>query len=160
MKGTALGAGYRDRKVGMGGATLHARTLGTSQSALSAMAAPPRRRIGLQVLLGILIFGVGGAATSDLATGDPGQNTLIEGLIAAILIFALIRVHQSRRQTYDDAAESYENTRVPLRLMRSLRKRKLFGMLLLAGFGAALVATLGLVAVHDEILKAPFERRD
>lgn len=47
-----------------------------------------------------------------------------------------------------------------LRLMRSLRKRKLLGMMLLVGFGAALVATLGLVTLHDEILKASFEQHD
>jgi undecaprenyl-diphosphatase len=44
--------------------------------------------------------------------------------------------------------------------MRSVRKRKLFGVLLLVGFGVALVATSGLVKLHDEILKASFERRD
>jgi undecaprenyl-diphosphatase len=44
--------------------------------------------------------------------------------------------------------------------MRSLRKRKLFGRLLLVGFGVALVTTSGLVKLHDEILKASFEQRD
>jgi len=44
--------------------------------------------------------------------------------------------------------------------MRSLRKRKLFGALLLVGFGVALVTTSGLVKLHDEILKASFEQRD
>src|SRR3984957_16335814 len=44
--------------------------------------------------------------------------------------------------------------------MRSLRKRKLFGWLLLVGFGAALITTAGLVKLHDEILKASFEQRD
>jgi membrane-associated phospholipid phosphatase len=44
--------------------------------------------------------------------------------------------------------------------MRSLRKRKLFGVLLLVGLGAALVTTFGLVELHDEILKASFEQRD
>jgi membrane-associated phospholipid phosphatase len=44
--------------------------------------------------------------------------------------------------------------------MRSLRKRKLFGVLLLVGFGVALVTTFGLVELHDEILKASFEQRD
>jgi len=47
-----------------------------------------------------------------------------------------------------------------LRLMRSIRKRKLLGALLLVGFGAALVATSGLVTLHDEILKASFEQGD
>jgi membrane-associated phospholipid phosphatase len=47
-----------------------------------------------------------------------------------------------------------------LRLMRSLRKRKLLGALLLVGFGAALVATSGLVKLHDEILKASFGQGD
>ena len=36
----------------------------------------------------------------------------------------------------------------------------MFGMLLLLGFGAALVATFGLVELHDEILKASFEQGD
>ena len=49
---------------------------------------------------------------------------------------------------------------ITLRLMHSLRKRKLFGVLLLVGFGAALVATFGLVELHDEILKASFEQND
>jgi undecaprenyl-diphosphatase len=44
--------------------------------------------------------------------------------------------------------------------MRSLRKRKLFGALLLVGFGVALVTTFGLVELHDEILKASFEQGD
>ena len=44
--------------------------------------------------------------------------------------------------------------------MRSLRKRKLFAVLLLVGFGVALVTTFGLVELHDEILKASFEQRD
>jgi undecaprenyl-diphosphatase len=44
--------------------------------------------------------------------------------------------------------------------MRSLRKRKLFGVLLLVGLGVALVTTSGLVELHDEILKASFEQRD
>jgi undecaprenyl-diphosphatase len=44
--------------------------------------------------------------------------------------------------------------------MRSLRKRKLFAALLLVGFAVALVTTAGLVKLHDEILKASFERRD
>jgi undecaprenyl-diphosphatase len=44
--------------------------------------------------------------------------------------------------------------------MRSLRKRKLFGALLLVGFGVALVTTFGLVKLHDEILKATFKQRD
>ena len=43
--------------------------------------------------------------------------------------------------------------------MRSLRKRKLLGVLLLVGFGAALVTTFGLVELHDEILKASFQQR-
>ncbi len=43
-----------------------------------------------------------------------------------------------------------------LRLMRSLRKWKLLGALLLVGFVAALVATSGLVEFHDEILEASF----
>ena len=47
-----------------------------------------------------------------------------------------------------------------MRLMRSLRKRKLLGALLLVGFGAALVATFGVVELHDEILKASFEQGD
>ena len=36
----------------------------------------------------------------------------------------------------------------------------MFGMLLLMGFGVALVTTSGLVKLHDEILKASFEQRD
>ena len=44
--------------------------------------------------------------------------------------------------------------------MRSVRKRKLFGVLLLVGLAVALVTTSGLVKLHDEILKASFERRD
>jgi undecaprenyl-diphosphatase len=44
--------------------------------------------------------------------------------------------------------------------MRSLQKRKLFGALLLVGFGVALVTTSGLVKLHDEILKGAFEQRD
>jgi undecaprenyl-diphosphatase len=44
--------------------------------------------------------------------------------------------------------------------MRSLRKRRLFGALLLVGFGVALVTTSGLVKLHEEILKVPFEQRD
>lgn len=44
--------------------------------------------------------------------------------------------------------------------MRSLRKRKLFGALLLVGFGVALVTTSGLMKLHEEILKATFEQRD
>jgi membrane-associated phospholipid phosphatase len=47
-----------------------------------------------------------------------------------------------------------------LRLMRSLRKRKLLGALLLVGFGTALVTTFGLVQLHDEILKTSSEQRD
>ena len=44
--------------------------------------------------------------------------------------------------------------------MRSLRKRKLFGALLVVGFGAALITTFGLVELHDEILKSSFEQGD
>ena len=44
--------------------------------------------------------------------------------------------------------------------MRSVRKRELFGALLLVGFAVALVTTYGLVELHDEILKARFEQRD
>lgn len=44
--------------------------------------------------------------------------------------------------------------------MRSLRKRKLFARLLLVSFGAALVATFGLVELHDEILKSTFAQHD
>src|ERR1700721_1998059 len=44
--------------------------------------------------------------------------------------------------------------------MRSLRKRKVLGALLLGGFGVALGTTFGLVKLHDEILKASFEQRD
>jgi undecaprenyl-diphosphatase len=44
--------------------------------------------------------------------------------------------------------------------MRSIRKRRLFGALLLVGFAVALVSTSGLVKLHDEILKASFEQRD
>ena len=40
--------------------------------------------------------------------------------------------------------------------MRSLRKWKLSGALLLVGFAAALVVTSGLVELHDEILEASF----
>lgn len=47
-----------------------------------------------------------------------------------------------------------------LRLIRSLRKRKLFRALLLVGFGVALVTSSGLVKLHDEILKASLEERD
>jgi undecaprenyl-diphosphatase len=44
--------------------------------------------------------------------------------------------------------------------MRSLRKWKLSGTLLLVGFGAALVVTVGLVKIHDEILEASFRYWD
>ena len=44
--------------------------------------------------------------------------------------------------------------------MRSLRKRKLFGALLLVAFGVVLITTSGLVKLHDEILKGSFEQRD
>lgn len=44
--------------------------------------------------------------------------------------------------------------------MRSLRKRKLFTVLLLVGFVVAVITTSGLVKLHDEILKASFEQRD
>ena len=47
-----------------------------------------------------------------------------------------------------------------LRLMRSLRKRKLFAALLLAGFLVTLVTTSGLVVLHDQILNASFQHRD
>lgn len=41
-----------------------------------------------------------------------------------------------------------------MRGMRFLRKRELFGALLLVGFATALVVTFGLVELHDEILEA------
>src|SRR6202142_2799387 len=44
--------------------------------------------------------------------------------------------------------------------MRSLRKRKLFAVLLLVGLAVALVTTAGLVKLHDQIFKASFEPRD
>ena len=44
--------------------------------------------------------------------------------------------------------------------MRSIRKRKLFGALLLASFLASLIATFGLVELHDEILKTSFQQGD
>jgi hypothetical protein len=112
IKGSALGAGFRGGQLGAGGAIFRGRTSGRSQTALSAMAAPPRKRTGLQVLLGILIFGIGGTAANDLVAGNAGQNTIIEGLITATLLFVVVRVHQSQRQDHDDASLSYENTRV------------------------------------------------
>jgi membrane-associated phospholipid phosphatase len=44
--------------------------------------------------------------------------------------------------------------------MRSLRKSKLLGALLLVGFVAALVVTFGLVELHDEILEASSQQLD
>ena len=46
------------------------------------------------------------------------------------------------------------------RLMRLLRKRKLFGVLLLVGLAVALVTTSGLVELHEEILEATSLQRD
>ena len=44
--------------------------------------------------------------------------------------------------------------------MRTLRKRKLFAVLLLVGFAVALATTSGLVLLHDEVLNTSFETRD
>ena len=44
--------------------------------------------------------------------------------------------------------------------MRSIRKRKLLGALLLVGFAVTLVTTFGLVELHDEILKSTFQQHD
>jgi hypothetical protein len=115
MKGTAIGAGWggvRNGRVSVGGATIRTRTLGTSQTALSAMAAPPRKRLGAKILLGTLILLFGLAVGVDLVAGSASPGTAIEGLITVILIIWLIRVSQSQEQDYDDATEIYENTRV------------------------------------------------
>src|ERR1700712_2545309 len=44
--------------------------------------------------------------------------------------------------------------------MRSLGKRKLFGVLLLVGLAVAIVTTAGLVELHDEILEASSQQVD
>jgi hypothetical protein len=112
IKGTAIGAGVRNGRVGVGGATFRARAFGTSQTALSAIAAPPRKRRSVKLLLGTLALLFGLAAASDVVAGNASQATVVEGFATVIFAFGLIRVNQSQEQDYDDAAELYDNTRV------------------------------------------------
>jgi undecaprenyl-diphosphatase len=65
-----------------------------------------------------------------------------------------------RRVWNTPSSEAAWQVRDTLRQMRSIRKRKLFAALLVVGFGAALVATAGVVKLHDELLKASFQQGD
>src|SRR3978361_1931630 len=58
------------------------------------------------------------------------------------------------------AGSSSQIARDTLPLMRSLGKRKLFGVLLLVGLVVAIVTTAGLVELHDEILEASSQQVD
>jgi len=115
FRGSGLGIGRTGMLHGsnsIAGGVFRGRTSGMSQTILSQMAAPPRRRRGLEVLLAILAALFGMEPISQFAAGNVNQNSLPSALIALGLLAICVKVHKNQKQTHEEAVEDYENTRM------------------------------------------------
>jgi hypothetical protein len=114
IRGSSLSGrtGLRNGQFAVG-ASMHKGTArGFSQTALSQMAAPPRKRNGLKFFLIMLILGFAGSFYSNVQTEGLDQQVIILGAIVVCLLVAFIKVCASQQQDYDEAIVEYEDTRM------------------------------------------------
>jgi hypothetical protein len=86
--------------------------MGRSQTVLSKMAAPPRKRNGLKVFLILALLFFGCAAFNGFQMNGLDQSVLICGSIAALVLFLLINVWRRQQEVYENALEDYESMHV------------------------------------------------
>jgi hypothetical protein len=113
-KGTGIGigrAGLRNGNFAVGGATYKSRTSGVKQTLLSQAATPPQMRLGLIIFLAILCVFFALGAFGGLTQGRMMQ-TVFDGVIAVILMFAIHAVYERQRRKYNASMSTYENTRM------------------------------------------------
>jgi hypothetical protein len=114
-KGTALGvgrAGLSHGKFLVGGGTYSSRTRGASQTLLSSMANPPRKRNGLIFFLIIVCLLVGCRAASEFQLNGLTSSALILGVITVVLLFSIFSVWSRQQEAYREAVETYSDTRM------------------------------------------------
>jgi hypothetical protein len=115
IKGAAIGIGrtgvWGGQTSVIGGA-IRGKTFGTSQTMLSQMAAPPKRRRGIRIILGVLVILFGCGAVVNVVGGNIDQGSILAGLVAVCLLVAFLRVRQSHQRDYDEAVEAYESMRM------------------------------------------------
>ena len=114
IRGTIIGGSHTmhsNGQLSVGGGVLRGRTRGTSQTLLSQMAAPPRKRTGLRVVLAVLTGLFGWVAGAGLARDGLNPGTVVCSLIAACLLVKFISVSETQAR-YNTAMETYANTKM------------------------------------------------
>jgi hypothetical protein len=111
-RGRTLGvgrAGFQHGQFLAGGGTYTAKTRGSSQTILSSMAEPPRKRnglIGFLIIMGLL-FGVRAVNEFQLTS-----DAVILVVVSAGLFFGAFRLWARQQEVYEEAVETYTQTRV------------------------------------------------
>jgi hypothetical protein len=103
--------GLRNGQFSIGGGSYSGRTLGKSQTLLSSMASPPRKRNGLKVFLTLILLSFSGSAINSFQTEDL-EKAVACSIAAIVLLLVLINVWTRQRRAYDDALAEYENMRI------------------------------------------------
>lgn len=114
-KGRVLGvgrAGFQNGQFLVGGGAYTSRTRSASQTLLSRMAEPPRKRNGLIIVLFILCLLFGGSAFNNLELNGVTPAALILGVIMVGLLVSIFSVWSRQREAYEDAIETYSDTRM------------------------------------------------
>ncbi len=76
------------------------------------MAAPPKKRTGLKILLVVPILGFGGSAFGNIQAEGLTQDAIIQSAVAIGLLIILVKVWTSQQENYDEAITEYEDTRM------------------------------------------------
>lgn len=114
-RGTVVGvgrAGLRNGQFIVGGGVQRSNTLGIAQSALSRMAAPPSKRIGSVIALGMLCFFCTFSAINGIATYGFSIGFVVIGTFAAFFLWACVALYTKRQKAYEEALAAYQNIRV------------------------------------------------
>lgn len=114
-KGCVAGVGrtgLRNGQFQVGVASYSGRTHGKSQTLLSSMASPPRKRNGLKVFLMLTLLFFGCSAINGFQVNGLDQSVIICCITAVLVLVLLINVWSRQQNAYDDALNEYESMRV------------------------------------------------
>ncbi|MBS1816280.1 MAG: hypothetical protein JSS87_15525 [Acidobacteria bacterium] len=104
--------GLRNGQFAVGFGTNRSAMRGLSQTALSSMAAPPRKRNGAVVLMTLLFLMSGCGAVGNLANNGPSMGTFIFMGFTVLFAFLAWDIQRSRKQAYEAAMEIYKSVRM------------------------------------------------
>ena len=113
--GSAIGVartGLREGQYSFGGGVYKGRTVNVSQTVLSRKAAPPPKRTGLVVFLGVLLIFFGWACVAGLVRNGPDLGSIVCGALAVVLLLALIKTQARQQEVYEERVAVYRATRV------------------------------------------------